>query len=220
MEAGIVLLDNGHPNLEKSLESLINQTVRVPITFVGGPKTNYEVAESLLSDKDKIIRNVKGIWNARVIGICKTNAKNIISCDSDTVYFPDYVENAIKALNKYYWIKAGTLILKKKADNVIDRVRQIFEVNFMSLSFNPLVHDHTLAFRRESFLKLLRYNRYNPLKWILMDRCDTSSVVIWNLVPVKKVKEMKAIVEYPTYYTRIISSGKVWKVLRIFEKEG
>ncbi len=192
-----VLIDNGSKYLEKSLESLVDQTVRPKIVFVGGSRTNYEIVESILSEKDKIIRNVNGIWNARLIGILKSNEKYILSCDSDTIYHPEYVENAEKSLQKYYWIIAGKI--KPLENKLSGKIEIIFFYNLFRLPYA-----HRLGFRKSSFQKLISISKNKITRKIIGDRFDVDFLVSLNIVPVKKINEMICYVSVPTYYFRKI----------------
>ncbi len=215
MKISAVLIDNGSELLEKSLNSLVNQTMRPQIVFVGGEKTNYEIVYSMLDKNDKIIKNIKGIFKARLTGILKSDSSNIVSCDSDTIYFPDYVENAYNALKNNYWVKAGTVYVIKE-DSLSNNIRKYLEKFIATSSFLPIYYEHLLAHKKESYFKLLNLSSYKIIKLLQGDRFDTASLLTFNLVPVKKVKSMKAYVNFPTFYFRVLTSLKPWRAISFF----
>ncbi len=87
----VVCVDNGEPNLEWSIKSLRDQTVRANIVIAAGPKTDVELAKSLA---DYVVGPISGIGRARVTAILKYGDDVIVSCDSDTIYDPRYIEYA------------------------------------------------------------------------------------------------------------------------------
>jgi len=90
-----VCVDNGEPTLEQCIQSLRNQTVKVRVVVATGPKTNMELAKSLA---DAVIGPFDKIGVARVTAILKHGDDVIVSCDSDSIYDPHYVEYALEDL--------------------------------------------------------------------------------------------------------------------------
>jgi glycosyltransferase involved in cell wall biosynthesis len=100
-----IVVDNGEPFLEKSVESLRNQTTPVSILIAPGPDTDMELAKSL---GDLVLKPTSGPGRARVQGILQADSDSIIlSCDSDSWYYPWYAEEAEKWLKVFPAVKSG-----------------------------------------------------------------------------------------------------------------
>jgi hypothetical protein len=84
-----------------------------------------------------------GIGRARVNAIVETDADYIISCDSDTVYAPAYVEHALQSLQLFDFVKAGTILPLKTEDLLLAYAESIF---------SPLMpYEFALAFKKDAF---------------------------------------------------------------------
>jgi len=142
MKVACVVADNGEVNLERCLASLRSQSVRPYVIVASGPKTDVEVA---VRYADRVMEPVEGIGRARVKAIVEADAEYIISCDSDTVYAPGYVEYALQSLQLFPFVKAGT-ILPLDTDDVA--------LAYAESLFSPLIpYEFALAFRRKAFLE-------------------------------------------------------------------
>jgi len=102
-----VLVDDGEPTLAKSVESLRNQTVKCDIILAPGPKTDLELARSLV---DVTMPPMIGIGRSRVSAILKADHRYILSCDSDVVYDQRYAEHALENLREVNAVRAATIL--------------------------------------------------------------------------------------------------------------
>jgi len=143
-----IVVDNGEPLLEKSVESLRDQTERVHrIIIVGGDKTDYELAKAIA---DEVYGPVtKSIGDARVYGVLKANDEIIISCDSDSIYPPEYVEVCVRELKEHDFVHAKNAEpVDGYSDNPIKNTLILFEQTI----YPYIPYEHSLAFRRSAFL--------------------------------------------------------------------
>jgi len=185
-----VVLDNGSPDLENSLNSLIGQVDEV--VLVPGPKTDVSKLNAVTITVT-ITRPVKGILNARLHGL-KTaldkGADVILSCDSDTIYHHKYAEEAVECLKSeslVSLVRAGTIIPKKRS-MMGDLEVSIF-YNFLKLPY-----DHVLAMKSNIAYRLIKTAEFNY--W----REDIFSYIIKRAIPYKICRKMIAYVEVPTYH--------------------
>jgi len=135
-----VVVDNGEPDLEECLLSLRDQTVEPYIIVASGPKTDMELAKSLA---DEVLPPESGIGKARVKAILKAESKYILSCDTDTVYYPYYVEAAENSLRRNHFVRG--IFYPKDEIGFWNTVEQW-------LVFVP--YEFCLAFRKDSFMNL------------------------------------------------------------------
>ena len=188
MAVTCIVVDNGEPQLEASLKSLRDQTVKTHIIVVGGPKTDYELAKSLA---DEVYGPIKGIGKARVYGVLKADSEFILSCDSDTVYFPDYAEQATYALIEHDFVKAGTVYPRRKTP--------LGDLE-IAISYPIIPYEHILAFRKSAFIvNDLHTFDYKHPRW------DIGVPIVAKLIPVARISEMKAVVNVPTRYAVWVS---------------
>jgi len=178
-----VVVDNGDPQLEMSLKSLRDQTIKTHIIVVGGPKTDYELAKSLA---DEVYGPIKGIGKARVYGVLRADSEFILSCDSDTIYYPDYAEHAMNTLIEHDFVKAGTVYPQRKS--------VLGDLEIM-VSYPIIPYEHILAFRKSAFIvNGLHIFDYKHPRW------DIGVPIMVKMIPVARISEMKAIVNVPTRY--------------------
>jgi len=173
MAVTCVVVDNGEPQLEACLNSLRDQTVKTRIVVVGGPETDYELAKSLA---DEVYGPIKGIGNARVHGVLKADSEFILSCDGDTIYYPDYAEQAMNALVEHDFIKAGTVYPQRKTPLGDLEIK---------VSYPIIPYEHILAFRRSAFI---------------VNGLHTFDPIVVKTISVARIPEMKAAVDVPTRY--------------------
>jgi glycosyltransferase involved in cell wall biosynthesis len=138
-----VVVDDGEPTLERCLLSLRNQTHPLSeVVVASGLKTDLNVARRLA---DRVLNPVEGIGKARVQAILSCNAEYIISCDSDSVYDPNYVKYAVEDLQRgARAVKAG-VILPLEWKNPLAVLESIF-------TFLP-PYEYAIAFRKSEALK-------------------------------------------------------------------
>jgi len=152
-KAVAVVVDNGEELLEQSINSLLDQTVRPYIIIASGPKTDFELAESLA---DEVMEPVEGMGKARVQAILASYQDYIFSCDSDTIYAPNYVEEGLKFLSSPFtltgFVKAGCI---NPLPDTID-VYMIAEAWHASIIWP---YEFSLAFKRQAFLDFGLHNR-------------------------------------------------------------
>jgi hypothetical protein len=175
-----VLVDNGESLLECSLLSLREQSVRPFIIVSGGPRTDYELARSLA---DKVLGPTSGIGRARIKGILESEADCIISADSDTIYWPGYVEAAVQDLQILNAVKAGRIQPFKWSPS------SAFEATFIPL----LPYEFSLAFRKNAFINAgIHREDYS------LDKADIGYHVL-KLLPVPDIR-MGCTTRLPTYW--------------------
>jgi len=143
MDAVAVVVDNGEELLEQSLRSLRKQTVRPYIIVASGPNTDFRTAERYA---DEVLEPEDGIGKARVKAILSSDQEYIFSCDSDTVYAPNYVEEGIKALKIFDIVKAGCI--NPYDDHDLIAVAEAWVASF------AYPYEFALAFRRGKFFEL------------------------------------------------------------------
>ena len=179
-----VVVDNGEPLLEKCLESLRDQTERVEIIVVGGDKTDYELAKSLADEVYGPITT--SIGDARVYGILKANGEVILSCDSDTIYLPNYAETAMRELQKRGFVRAGTILPHKPNPLGLWEIKYLY----------PIVpYEHTLAFRKSAFIS----HGLHEIKFRLK-REDLAVHLAWRGMLIPPIKEMVLRTRVPTKF--------------------
>jgi len=169
-----IIVDNGEPLLEKCIESLRNQTERARIIIVGGDKTDYELAKSLADEVYGPITS--SIGDARVYGVLKAKGEIIISCDSDTIYPPNYVETMVKGLEEHDFVKAVTA---EPADGWSDNPVRNFLILFEQRIYPYIPYEHSIAFKKQAFLneKLHEIN-------FCMHREDIAIHMMRKMIPV------------------------------------
>jgi len=185
-----VVLDNGHPDLEKCLDSLWNQTVPVDIIVVAGPNTDVELAQQY----GKVTRPIKGYLNARIHGFRKASSEVILSCDSDTIYHPEYAEAALECLKNAGLVRAGTVIPKKETP--LGKVEILIFYKLLRLPY-----DHVLAMRKSVADYLVKTVEFK------YGREDIFTYVIKRAIPYKLCENMIAFVDVPTYHFRKLVDG-------------
>jgi glycosyltransferase involved in cell wall biosynthesis len=184
-----IVVDNGDELLEKCLDSLANQTERVHTIVVGGPKTDYELAKSMA---DEVYGPINSIGEARVHGVLKTDNDMILSCDSDTLYAPDYAERARQALGRLDFVKAGT-VYSFEPHPLAEIERRLF--------YPVMVYGHGLAFKKNAFLNHRLHEI--PFKY---PRDDVERYILVRMIPVPSDKSMVVWTKMPTHYTQVFVS--------------
>jgi len=104
-----VVVDDGEPYFERSLQSLHSQTHQLEeIIVVPGPKGDLELAKELA---DRVLEPTRGIGDARVKGVLAAKSKYVVSADSDTIYDKRYVEFAVQSLEEWgNAVRAATIL--------------------------------------------------------------------------------------------------------------
>jgi len=190
----VVCVDNGEPNLEWSVKSLRDQTVGANIVIAAGPKTNIELAKSLA---DYVVGPISGIGRARVTAILKYGPISgigrarvtailkygddvIVSCDSDTIYDPHYIEYALNDLRFNNAVRAGTIYpLNPSIEGWVEALLTPF-----------IPYEYALVFKKQYLISRL------PSNWeSLGGRCDIG----WSLLPYAIDTRMRLWTRLPTY---------------------
>jgi len=185
-----VCVDNGEPTLEQCIQSLRNQTVKVRVVVATGPKTNMELAKSLA---DAVIGPFDKIGVARVTAILKHGDDVIVSCDSDSIYDPRYVEYALEDLRVSDSVKAGS-IYPLPGHYYLE---SLIEPNL--LFFMP--YEFSLVFKKSLILSRL------PRDW---EQASPRWDIGMLTVPFTIDYRMRVWTRLPTYYgTRIIAGVKL-----------
>jgi len=185
-----VVVDNGEPLLEKSIESLRDQTERVnKIIVVGGDKTDYELARAIADEVYGPI--TKSIGDARVCGILKAEDEIILSCDSDTIYPPEYAEICVTELREHEFVKASRAEpVDGYSDNPLRNALIMLEQQFYPFVY----YEHSLAFRKSAFLSYGLHEfefqcKYQDIGYPLM---------LTKLVPVIPIEDLMCYTRLPT----------------------
>jgi len=171
----IVCVDNGEPNLEWSIKSLKDQTVGARIVIAAGPKTNIELAKSLA---DYVVGPISGIGRARVTAILKYGDDVIVSCDSDTIYDPHYIEYALDDLQFANAVRAGTIY----------PLNPSVEGWFEALMTPLIPYEYALIFKKQYLLSRLPSNwgslgyRWD-IGWLLLPYTIDARMRLWTRLP-------------------------------------
>jgi glycosyltransferase involved in cell wall biosynthesis len=171
----VVCVDNGEPNLEWSIKSLRDQTVSANIVIAAGPKTNIELAKSLA---DYVVGPISGIGRARVTAILKYGDDVIVSCDSDTIYDPRYIEYALNDLVYTNSVRAGTIY----------PLNPSVEGWFEALMTPFIPYEYALAFKKQYLLSRLPRNWESlgsrwDIGWLLLPYAIDTRMRLWTRLP-------------------------------------
>lgn len=181
-----VVVDNGEPLLEKCIRSLRDQTLEPKIIIAPGPRTDLELAESLA---DLVLEPETGIGRGRVKAILKADSDYVISCDSDTIYGPGYVERAVNDLRFLPVVKAGTIVPYEPSPLAL------LEASFASV----IPYEFSLALRRQWFIanRIHLADYRNP-------RADIAAVIIRKtIVPADPLMSCRT--RMPTHWMKKVS---------------
>lgn len=187
-----VVVNYNEPTLERCLQSLSQQTVplkEIIIADGGSSKEQLEIAQQ----HGKVIGPIQGIGKARVQAILEAENEYILSCDSDSIYDPSYVEYALENLHEANAVRAGT-ILPLEWNEWLGLVETTFSL------LPP--YEFSYAFRRSAFLaaKLHHEDYSHPradigwhLAWRLLPRLDPR-MKVWTRFPTQGAKTATAYV--------------------------
>jgi glycosyltransferase involved in cell wall biosynthesis len=191
VKVACVVVDNGDPHLSSTVQSLLRQSRKCDeIVLAPGPKTGQATIEDMKALGVRVLDPVEGIGKARVKAILSTDADIIVSCDSDTLYYESYVEEAVKTLMKgYRAVKAGTVEPHKWS------LGALLELPIATL----LPYEFGLAFWRTEFLKTSAVRAAQETSNRLW---DIGPIVSMEMQPVAINPRMKLRTRLPTHAAR------------------
>jgi hypothetical protein len=114
------------------------------IVVAPGPRSSQPDLELLKRIGVRVLKPVEGIGRARVRAILSTDADIVVSCDSDSIYYERYVEEAVNSLmSGFKAVKAGHVEPAEWS------IGALLELPLATL----LTYEFGLAFWRREFLK-------------------------------------------------------------------
>jgi len=109
MSISAVVVNYNEPTLERCLQSLSQQTVKLKEIIIADGGSSEEQLE-IARQYGKVIGPIKGIGRSRVEAILKAESDYILSCDSDTIYDKRYAQYALENLREVNAVRAGTIL--------------------------------------------------------------------------------------------------------------